>query len=222
MHYRFFDPAADTTVASGHLPHWEQENAYYFLTFRTADSLPAGVHAEWLADRHRWLCSHGIDPMSDKCGALVEQLPDAQRQEFTDRFARFWQRQLDACHGECHLRDPRLRRMVAESVLFFDRKRYSLVAFVIMPNHVHVLAGVNGRGTLQDNCRSWKHFSARRINRELGRTGRVWQSESYDHLVRTPESLGRFRDYIVANPQKAGLKPDEYTLYVSDAPLPVE
>ena len=87
MHYRFFDPAVDTTVASGQLPHWEQENAYYFLTFRTADSLPVGVHAEWLADRHRWLCSHGIDPMSDKCGALVEQLPDAQRQEFTARFA---------------------------------------------------------------------------------------------------------------------------------------
>jgi putative transposase len=222
MHYRFFDPLADTTVGGGHLPHWEQENAYYFLTFRTADSLPAGVHAEWLADRHRWLRSHGIDPAAEDCSARVEHLPDAQRWEFASRFGRFWQRQLDACHGECQLREPTLRRMVAQSVLFFEGQRYSLVAFVIMPNHVHVLAGVNGRGALRDNCRSWKHFSATRINRELGRAGRVWQSESYDHLVRTPESLARFRDYIIANPRKAALAPDEYTLYVSDAPLPAD
>lgn len=222
MHYRFFDPAADTTVARRHLPHWEQENAYYFLTFRTADSLPAGVHADWLADRHRWLQSHGIDPLSEGCSARIEQLPFAQRREFTARFAGFWHRQLDACRGACRLRDPTLRRMVVESIVCFDRERYSLVAFVVMPNHAHVLAGMNGRGVLRDICRSWKHFSATRINREQRRAGRFWQSESYDHLVRTPQSLERFRDYIVANPGKAGLEPDEYTLYVSDAPLPAE
>jgi len=112
--------------------------------------------------------------------------------------------------------------MVAESVSHFDGQRYRLVAFIIMPNHVHVLVGVDGRGMLRRNCRSWKQFSAKRINRELGRSGRLWQSESYDHLVRTPESLARFREYIEANPRKAGLAPDDYTLYLAQEPLPTE
>ena len=222
MNYHFFDPTADTTVANRHLPHWEQENAYYFLTFRTADSLPAGVYAAWLADRDRWLRGHGIDPTSDDWMELVETLPDSKRHDFANRFTGFWQRHLDACHGACHLRNPALRQMVAESVSHFDGQRYRLVAFIIMPNHVHVLVGVDGRGMLRRNCRSWKQFSAKRINRELGRSGRLWQSESYDHLVRTPESLARFREYIEANPRKAGLAPDDYTLYLAQEPLPTE
>lgn len=79
-----------------------------------------------------------------------------------------------------------------------------------MPNHVHVLAGVSGRGELKKHCRHWKNFTAMQINKALGRSGQLWQWESFDHVVRTPASLEKFRDYILKNPIKASLKEGEY------------
>jgi hypothetical protein len=59
-------------------------------------------------------------------------------------------------------------------------------------------------------CRSWKNFTAMTINRALGRKGQFWQWESFDHLVRSPSSLAKFREYILNNPQKARLREGEY------------
>ena len=88
---------------------------------------------------------------------------------------------------------------------------YEVHAWVIMPNHVHLLITplVSGSRLLG----SLKSSSAKRANVLLGRTGRpFWQDESYDHLVRNDEEFGRIRRYIENNPVKAGLSvnPEDY------------
>jgi carbamoyl-phosphate synthase large subunit len=81
-----------------------------------------------------------------------------------------------------------------------------------MPNHVHVLVQLGKDQALADVLHSWKSFSAKAINESLGRTGRIWQEESYDRIVRDWSELVRYRDYIVRNPEKAKLREGEFVL----------
>jgi REP element-mobilizing transposase RayT len=83
-----------------------------------------------------------------------------------------------------------------------------------MPNHVHILAGLHQPGSLLRQCQAWKRYTATRINRLLGSSGRFWQRESWDHIVRSADEFERVRSYIAENPQRAGLDAAEYTLFV--------
>ncbi len=210
MEFRFFDPSAKTEITHGHLPHWEQLNAFYFITWRTADSIPKEVFERWHVERETWLRSHGIEPSLEDWQRELEMLPEPQHQEFYRLFTAKWHGMLDECHGECVLRQSPLSQIVEDSLRHFDEERYRLEAFVVMPNHVHVLAGIPGRGAMKRLCRGWKNFTAREINRALGRRGQFWQWESFDHLVRSPASLENFREYILNNPVKARLREGEY------------
>ncbi len=94
--------------------------------------------------------------------------------------------------------------MVRDSILHGARRDYDLHAWVIMPNHVHLLITPLTEAALF--LRRLKGFSARRANESLGQTGQpFWQDESYDHLVRSGEEYRRVARYISNNPVKAGL-----------------
>ncbi len=67
--------------------------------------------------------------------------------------------------------------------------------------------------SLSSILQSWKGFSAREINRVLGRTGPLWMDENFDHTVRSSEQLAHFQRYLAENPVKARLKEDEYYLW---------
>ena len=100
---------------------------------------------------------------------------------------------------------PRIARVVESALLHFQGRRYGLHAWCVMPDHVHVLVTpFHGYG-LERILHSWKSFTANEINRMLHRSGTVWQRESFDHLVRSPEAFERFLAYIEANPVTAGL-----------------
>ncbi len=77
--------------------------------------------------------------------------------------------------------------------------------FVIMPNHVHVLVKPRMGHRLVDILHSWKSFTANQINRKLGKTGQLWQHESYDHIVRHERAMEAIRRYIRENPTVAGV-----------------
>jgi type I restriction enzyme R subunit len=140
-------------------------------------------------------------------------LTDQQQREFHRTFSEQYLALLDKGHGECLLRRRDLANLVARTLEHFDGQRYWLGDYVIMPNHVHLLVALIGATDIEKQCYSWKKFSAREINVALGRTGRFWQEESFDHLVRTPEHFERFRRYIAENGMAAGLGAAEY-LYV--------
>ena len=83
----------------------------------------------------------------------------------------------------CALRQTELAKIVADSLRHFDGDRYALLDFVVMPNHVHLLATFPDKASMLEQCESWKHFTATRINRRLGTKGRFWQQDAFDHLV---------------------------------------
>lgn len=116
-------------------------------------------------------------------------------------------RALDAAeYGPKWLTDPRLAQMVMDALNFGAKhlKYYTLIAYVIMPNHVHVV--LTPRVPLPRITKSIKGFTAREANKILGRTGeRFWQDESYDHWVRNEKELQKIIAYIERNPVSAGL-----------------
>jgi putative DNA methylase len=96
--------------------------------------------------------------------------------------------------------------MVVEAVRYNTRilGHYDLHAFVVMPNHVHLL--VTARVPLSKLTKSLKGITAKRANAMLGLTGKpFWQEESYDHVVRQEGGFERVRSYIEENPVRAGL-----------------
>jgi type I restriction enzyme R subunit len=210
MSFEFFDPEMDLRITVGNLPHWFQPGVTYFITFRTDDSLPADVFELWCRRREDWLQRHGIDTRTSAWSAKIRTLPIAQQNEFHNRFSRELMDDLDKGQGVCVLKRPNMAKIVAESLRYDDGKRYLLGDFVVMPNHVHVLSCLLGETNLENQCYSWKKYTATQINRSLGRRGRFWQEESFDHLVRTPEQFEYLRKYIAENPIKAGLQEGEY------------
>jgi type I restriction enzyme R subunit len=216
VHFELFDPEVPVAVSRHHLPHWFQPGVTYFVTFRTADSLPRAVVERWLQDRDRWLIAHGVRPDNPDWRAKLQLLTLDEREEYHREFSDAFHKYLDAGYGECLLRRPEIAETVAEAVRHFDGERYVIADFVVMPNHVHVLLGLLSETALRDVCYSWKKFTATRINRITRRVGHFWQAENFDHLVRTPEQFGYIREYIAKNPVRAGLKAGEYTHYSAD------
>ncbi len=207
MDFLPFNPGGRVEISRTLLPHWQQGGRTYFITWRTADSIPAALVRQWKADEDAWLHGH------QTCAAQVHELPADQRREYHERFSKPWQEYLDQGHGECLLKHAAVREVVAGALQHFDGDRYHLGDFVLMPNHVHVLVTPAEGQDMKKLCFSWKRFSSGEINRRLGRQGEFWQPESFDHIVRHQASLQKLQRYIAENPRKAGLGEAEHTLY---------
>ena len=210
MPFELFDPDGDLRITVGNLPHWYQPVATYFITFRTVDSLPKEVVDLWYRRRNDCLRRQKINHHAKNWQAALRCLPDRLQHEFRATFSREFLEHLDKGHGACVLRRRELAQIVANSLRHFDGQRYLLGDFVVMPNHVHLLVGLLGETDVEEQCYSWKKFTATQINRELKQTGEFWQSESFDHLVRSPEQFERFQRYIAENGSAAGLRDGEY------------
>ena len=196
----YFDPDRPVGKIKGNLPHWRQDGVTYFVTFRLADSIPRDKLHQWLADRDQWLKHHPLPHDNDA------------RREFNRRFTQRLQQWLDAGYGECILGRPDVRILVADAVRHFDGQHYMLADWVIMPNHVHVLVSPLDDRELSSILHSWKSYTAKAVNRLLGRQGSVWQKESFDHIVRTAASFEWIARYIQENP--ISLQPDTFSLHV--------
>ena len=186
-----------TTRSRGYLPHLESQNPIYFVTFRLADSLPREILDELRTERD------AIEKASRAHTAVPADLSRAEKLRKTIQKA---ERFLDGGHGDCFMLDPRIAEIVAGAIRFFDGKRYRLLAWCVMPNHVHVVfSPIAGHG-LAGILHSWKSFSAEKANVLLQRTGKFWQREYFDHLIRSDASLKKIVGYVKQNPEKAGLK----------------
>jgi putative transposase len=118
-------------------------------------------------------------------------------------------RELDSGLGQCWLRSPEIASLVQDSLLHSDGQRYRLLAWCLMPNHVHVVIDVlEGRASLGTIVRSWKSFTARRANEQLGRSGAFWHADYFDRYMRDEGQLNRTVEYVEQNPVKAGLVSD--------------
>lgn len=117
----------------------------------------------------------------------------------------------NARSGPLYVRQPEVARLVAEQLGRVAADGLcALAAYVIMPNHVHVLW--TPEISLADLVRKVKGPTAFAANRVLGRTGAFWQEEYFDRIVRSEREWSRIRRYIEWNPVKAGLaaSPEAY------------
>jgi len=203
-----FDPQAPLAISEHFRPHWSQAGAVVFITFRTADSIPRDVLQRWEREKNAWIVNNAGTEKSWR-QALSELTPDL-RSRFKKHFNRCREDFLDTCQGRCVLRRPKMAKIVADAMLFFDGDRYRMGDFIVMPNHVHLLASFASEDACVAQCDSWLHFTARQINLELGQSGKFWQQEPFDHLVRSSEQYEYLRDYIRDNGKKAGLRDGDY------------
>ena len=212
--FQFFDPDAEYTITVGHLPHWQQPGATYFITYRTLDSISGVAMKRILRERDDWLGRNGIDVQLSNWQEGLRDLSAQHQQTFRRLFATAYENELDRLEGKCLLRQPELAAIVDDSLMKFDGERYRLGAFVVMPNHVHILARVFPNRTMLQQCYSWKHYQAHAINQSMDVSEHFFQKESFDHLVRDDEHFWKFRSYIEDNPKKAKLNEGEYRLYL--------
>ena len=162
---------------SGYLPHRDEPGLIQFVTFRLADAFPSERRSEW----------EGL--------LKIEKVRERQIQ---------LEAYLDRGHGQCHLRNPVIAKLVEETLLFRHETQYELRAWVVMPNHMHLLIHVQ-HVPMSQLVDAWKGFTAKEANRILGRKGRFWQADYWDTYMRDSEHEARARRYIENNPVKAKL-----------------
>lgn len=162
----------------GYLPHFDQPGLVQAVTFRLADSLPKEKRSEW---------EHLLHITDD--GERIRQIED-----YLDRGA-----------GSCTLRQSECAEIVQKALLHFDAERYRLIAWCIMPNHVHVLFETFPGHPIGEVIHSWKTFTARGINKLHGQSGPLWQDDYFDTFMRDDEHLAAEVAYIERNPVNAGL-----------------
>ena len=114
---------------------------------------------------------------------------------------------LDAGQGSCILARPDLQQLVSRTLRYFHGQRYHLDEYVVPANHVHVIVTPAPDNELSSILHSWKSYTSHEINKRLSRSGEIWQKESFDHIVRSEESLLKFRDYIRNHRRSSGETP---------------
>jgi len=159
----------------GYLPHLDAAAVIQHVTFRLHGSLPASVIDRLKADADE----------ADYLSAVDDE--------------------LDRGLGRAWLTDPDCAALVAEALRQFDGQRYDLLAWCVMPNHVHVVVRQVEGWPLGVVVKSWKSYTARMINRRLERQGPLWAADYFDRYVRNEEQLVGVIRYVEANPVKAGL-----------------
>lgn len=202
--YEFVDPRTtpfEEPRSRSELPHLYKEGGTYFVTFRLWDAVapcPKETHAQPGPLHHNSLsaCGASVPPASAERSVSAEKRNPKEIAASSEPPLRL---------GSCLLAQPAIAELVQSALRHFDGQRYRLLAWCVMPNHVHVVLQPLGDHSPSDVLHSWKSFTAHKINGTLGRTGPLWERESFDHLARSIESLELFIAYVEANPVEAGL-----------------
>lgn len=179
------------------LPHWKQDEVMQFVTFRLGDSLPAEKIRHWKKQKLLWEKS------------WPEPWTPEQQAEYHRRFTWRLEKWLDGCEGSCILQKSS-NREILEAVLMFDEgTKVEHHAWVIMPNHVHLL--FKPLAPVESLIQAWKSISARRIGK-----GSIWQQNYRDTLIRDSGHFINAVRYIRRNPAKARLVEGDFSLWESE------
>ncbi len=186
-----------------HLPHWDVPGAIYFVTACLDGSIPAtGLR---MVEEYRRQLESQVRPKT-----ISEA--DWEHRNRKLAFGKL-DELLDQQPAVRHFERPEIASIVRESLYHFADVRYQLLAYFIMPSHLHwVFHPIPqwcetlpvGRTPREVIMHSLKSYTANRCNRVLRQSGEFWQDESYDHWVREDE-LSRIIAYIENNPVKAKL-----------------
>jgi len=183
-----------------HLPHWQPEEACYFVIFRLAESLPVELKKQleqFSKIRHD----------NQKSDSKIPEMPF----ERCDNFFHLSEDLSDIpVTGPQWLNRPMVASIVQEAIHYRDNSVYKLYCYTIMPNHVHMIFQCHGNRLntafpVTKILQTLKGYTAFNANRILNRKGSFWLSESYDHVLRSLDEMRKSVIYILNNPVKAGL-----------------
>ena len=179
----------------GYMPHYDAHGKYQMLTYRLADSLPQKILKK-----------------------IIHKYPENE----TVQRRREIEIQIDKGYGSCLLKNPHCAEIVIENWKYFDKERYDLISYVVMPNHVHLLIKTN---TFEVGylVKSWKSFTAKAIRKYYSSLSNAdyqsalpgtasllkantpfWQREYWDRFIRDEKHFNTAVNYIHENPVKAG------------------
>jgi REP element-mobilizing transposase RayT len=156
------------------------------IAFRLADALPQTIIDHW---KHELEIDRHTSPDDWRMIELRRKI---------DRYE-------DAGHGSCLLRDARAATLVESARLHFDGERYRLIAWCVMPNHVHTMIEMRDGFVLARLLHSWKSFTAKEINKTSATTGQLGFEEYHDRFIRDEHHFRASVAYIERNPVEAGL-----------------
>src|SRR2546421_7637749 len=173
----------------GYLPHFDGREIPQFISLHLCDSVPASVLEKWRRELN------ASDFLKDRI--LLQR-----------RIEKY----LDQGYGQAFMKEHRIAAMIQNVVLGSDGKTYRLSAWVIMPNHIHMLATRFEKYTLADIIQSIKSITSHRANRILQRNGQFWMLDYFDRYIRTCEHFATTVRYIENNPVKARLckRPEDW------------
>lgn len=187
------------------LPHFQPSHAIFFVTFRLAGYLPQELIVQLKMENSQR--QHQLIAIGNEAERKQAVINEGKRY-----FGKF-DKLLDTnATGPHWLNDERVADLVAGSIHYRDGKHYDLLAYCIMPNHVHSVFEVGEyvrRGSspylVSGILENLKWYTAKECNRILRRTGSFWQHESYDHIVKDDRELEKIINYVLFNPVSAGL-----------------
>ncbi len=165
-----------------HLPHYDNDRVYQLITYRLFDSVPKNLLYRWMDQLEM---DGNLEKGSEKYIALERKIHTYE----------------DSGYGQCYLRNPLIHNIIKEAFEKFDKVRYELLDWVIMPNHVHVLLTPYQGFSLPKIVQNWKSYTAREANKVLGRTGQFWMKDYFDRYIRSEEHLYKVIGYIDKNRQ---------------------
>ena len=197
-----------------HLPHWDVADAAYFVTACLAGSISAsGMHQlqQYRAE---------LDCRKPPPHTLPQEWTRIKHKLYFAKIDEL----LDGQPAVRHLGNSDAAECVRDSIYHFAGVRYDVIAYCVMPSHLHwvfqplrewtdALGATRTKRTPREAIvHSVKSFTGTQCNQLLALSGRFWQVETYDHWVRDEDQLARIVEYVEQNPVKAGLvmKPEDW------------
>jgi len=173
----------------GYLPHFDGRELPQFLSLHLFDSVPASVLARWKRE---------LDVTNSKADRILLQ--------------RRFEKYLDQGYGQSFMKQHRVASMIQNVLLGSDGECYRLSAWVVMPNHIHLLATRFENFTIAGIMQSLKSITSHKANRILKRTGQFWMLDYFDRYIRNAEHFANAIRYIEDNPVKARLcaRPEDW------------
>jgi REP element-mobilizing transposase RayT len=173
----------------GYLPHFDGREVPQFVSLHLFDSVPASVLARWRGELNA-------------SSFIKDRILLRRRIE----------KYLDQGYGQAFMKEHRIAAMIQNVLLGFDSETYRLSAWVVMPNHIHMLATRLENYTLADIMQSLKSITSHKANRTLKRHGQFWMPDYFDRYIRNAQHFATTVRYIENNPVKARLckRPEDW------------
>lgn len=176
------------------LPHIQPEEGIFFITYRLAFTLPNNKTRE----------------LQQRRQTLVKNMTLSEYQKDSRLFSFYDDLLAKETSQPSWLLEKDIAELVQDNLKYHHSKRYELICYTIMSNHVHIIIRplIDGEGnyfSLAAIMKWHKNYTALKANEILKRSGRFWNHENYDHFIRDDKELYRIIKYILINPVKGRL-----------------